>query len=148
MSGDKIATPIIDKNGKPTTVHRSAVVASAQRAGTLPMPSITRDVPEDVAYSALRDEWWAFSKSKRRWSKTEKDVKVRVDSLFVFSDNPTVPTNVEIPPAMVDFNRLRAYFSGMHFAKEMLTDDERKMLVLAEVVISKLDSDSPRGFVN
>jgi len=146
MAGDKIPTPIVDKNGKQTTVHKSVATVPSGRASALPVPNSS--VSGEKSLEDLRSEWYSLAASKRRWSKPEKDVRERMESLFLFADNPGLSTREELPPSNVDFTRVRSYFSGMHFAKEALSDDEREVLIIAEAVIRKLDSESPNGYVN
>ena len=72
-----------------------------------------------------------------------------------FDTHKNDPTQVELPsqPPKVTTLRsgrtlaeVRAQLSGLHFAKEALSDGERDILRLAEDLLDLIDSQAPNGF--
>jgi len=112
-----------------------------------PARQIENLYPSNLTYSEIVDEWDDFKKTKTRWNSNEKATRTRMESLFTFAENPETPTNEPLPPAGIPFTNLRDYLTGMHFAKESLSDDERTMLWWAESILTKIDGESSTGFV-
>jgi hypothetical protein len=147
MSGNTVRTPIVDKNGKATHVNKKIQTAGeSNRVAAVAAPTnaatevdTKRLQPADMTFEEIRHAVNHFQPTHRWKKELEHTTKKRVQSLFVYADNPDTVPGTDIPPANVSFERLRSYFAGMHFAKEALSTDERSMLSYAESIMHELD---------
>lgn len=62
------------------------------------------------------------------------------------SDVPAAPAETLLPRTTMTLSTARAKLSGLHFAKECLSDTEREVLLIAEGLLRLIDDADPRGF--
>jgi hypothetical protein len=149
-----VRTPIVDKNGKPTHVNKKADAhaTSSRVAAVSPTVSAYEEPvtlrPSGLTYEEIVAQFSDFVPTHKWKRDIEHKTNDGVISLLNYTRKEGISTDTPIAPSGKTFTELRSHFDGLHFAKEMLSNDERTMLTWAESLIHKIDSEAPGGYAH
>lgn len=146
-----VPTPIVDKNGKATTVHKKADKPGGGVDRLRSVPLASADRPAENEYDSIKSEIDALNAESHSW-KGKRGVNERATlalakSLVFRIDNDIQPGE-PLDPIGEPLDKIRGRLSGLHFAKESLSDRELDILSLGEKLLKKIDSEDQNAFAH